>query len=40
MTDHSGTPQETLDLWRIYKTTKQMCSDRVGAFARALAIQR
>ena len=24
--------QEVVDMWRIYRTTKEMCRDRVGAF--------
>lgn len=30
--------QEMLDMWRIYRTTKEMCRDRVGAFAGAFTL--
>lgn len=31
MADDGKTSQEMLDMWRIYRTTKEMCRDRVGA---------
>lgn len=40
MAERNPKQEATLDLWRIYRTTKEMAKDRVGASAGASAMQR